>query len=150
MRARRRRRHRSIGAMAVQAVRPGAEPVNVTPLIDVVMVLIIFYLMVGHLVTQRRGDIDLPRAASGQRDDGTGLPIIVLIDAEGAVRVDGVEVRLDRAGPTVVQLRAAGGRGAVQLRADRGLPFARVRPVLWSLREAGVGSVQMAAREDGP
>jgi len=150
VRARRRRHHASIAAFALRRAHGGGEPINVTPLIDVVMVLIIFYLMVGHLVVKRRGDIDLPRARDGEVEPSDLLPIIVLVDPEGVISVDGVGVRKDRTGPAVAELRAAGPPRPVQLRADRGVPFGQIRPVLRSLRESGIGAVQMAAREDEP
>ncbi|MEO1511938.1 MAG: biopolymer transporter ExbD, partial [Planctomycetota bacterium] len=100
--------------------------INVTPLIDVVMVLIIFYLVVGHLVLERRGDIDLPEATAGEQEDTTREPIVIAVRTDGAIALDGRDVgRLDleRA------LLNEAGR-PVQVRADRAIRYELVRPVI--------------------
>jgi len=126
--------------------RAAPARVNITPLIDVVMVLIIFYLIVGNLAAARRSAVDLPESAIGGE---TGQPDVLVLNvlggAEGSARVEveGVGVppaaldalvrhRLDQRPGTVVQLRA-----------DRRLPFASVRPTVQACRRAGVTNLQL-------
>ena len=45
------------------------DKINVTPLIDVVMVLIVFYLIVGKLATDSAARVELPRATGAQQQD---------------------------------------------------------------------------------
>jgi biopolymer transport protein ExbD len=144
----RRGRSRAIGHVESLRAHGGTGEINVTPLIDVVMVLIIFFLMVGHLVLERRGGVDLPEAASGAREATADHAIVVIIDGDGVVRIDGAIVTTGRAGSVVSELRAAEPGRPVQLRGSRVLPFRSVRPVLRSLREAGVTTIDMVAREE--
>jgi len=57
---------------------PPTAKINVTPLIDVVMVLIIFYLIVGKLAAERQGHVQLPSSAVGVQAE-THDPVIVTI-----------------------------------------------------------------------
>lgn len=133
--------------------------VNVTPLIDVVMCLIVFYLMVGHLVIVRRGETDLPETRVGltATRDTDPLAITVLLE-DGAgdgsgefgaptVLVDGVAIPIERLGSVVSGRRARDATLAVQVRADRGASYARIEPVLEACRVAGVTSVELATRQ---
>jgi biopolymer transport protein ExbD len=121
----------------------GFAKVNVTPLIDVVMVLIVFYLIVGKLAADRLERVDLPASATGRAETSSGLVINVVARGDGAAYVvDGRELT---PGALADVLRAAGGGTGVHLRADRRLSFERVRPVLAACREAGITSVKLVA-----
>lgn len=145
--ARRNRRNprRAIGALEAQ--RGGSAPhINVTPLIDVVMVLIIFYLIVGQLVMDRRGEVELPSAREGEQEDPRDRPIIVMIGAADEVLVEGQRVEPARAGRVVAGVLASEPDRPVQIRGARTLPYRDVEPVLDALRDAGIRTVRLAAR----
>lgn len=119
--------------------------INVTPMIDVVMVLIVFYLLVGQLAAGRRAALDLPGSAVGG-ELGPGDPIVVNIVAEDGtarVLVEREEYLIaELAG--LVSSRPPGTE--VRLRADRGLSYAAVRPVIEALRSGGAETVRLSAR----
>lgn len=124
-----------------------AGRVNVTPLIDVVMCLIVFYLIVGRLASDRSGRVDLPTSAVGEVGEaGEGLILNVMprggeVGAPVVVVVEGREVP---AGELEGVLRERGG-GGVQVRADRSLAFGEVRGVVDTCRRAGLRSIRLAA-----
>jgi len=129
--------------------------VNVTPLIDVVMCLIVFYLMVGHLVIVRRGETDLPETRVGLTATRDTDPMAITVPGTdessefGAqtVLVDGVSIPVGRLGSVVSGRRSRDSGLAVQVRADKSTPFSRIEPVLRACREAGVASVELATRQ---
>lgn len=129
----RRRRHSSNGA---------GHP-NLTPMIDVVMCLIVFYLLVGQLASDQRSDLTLPRSGTGDeaQEAQAAFVNVRLDDDRLALDVDGVPVPLAQLGRTV---RAA---PSVHLRADAALPYERLSPVLGELRRAGVRSVRVATEQ---
>jgi biopolymer transport protein ExbD len=135
----------------------------VTPLIDVVMVLIVFYLIVAKLASDRLLPVELPGSAAGVAEE-RGSPIVVSVGraageagGEGrewgsvVVEVQGGAVEGRAALREAVTLATAARPGAeVHLRADRTLEYARVAPVVEVLREAGVRTLLLvASREDG-
>src|SRR5215831_9064802 len=72
-----------------------AGKINVTPLIDVVMVLIIFYLIVGKMAAERQGRVELPSSGVGVSSQDHDAVIVTVVASEGAgprVMVDGHEV----------------------------------------------------------
>ncbi len=124
--------------------------INVTPLIDVVMVLIVFYLIVGQLAADRRARVDLPATAIGTQEDAgaSRRPIVITLVGEGgatAIDVDGSPVADAAALATLLKGLDATNR-PVQVRADRGLEYGSVAPLLDACREAGVASVKLATR----
>lgn len=119
--------------------------VNVTPMIDVVMVLIIFYLIVGRLVMERRGEVDLPETRIGEKLQEESDPLVITIADDGLLRLDG-ELVLAVDLPDLIASRAGEGR-RVRIRGDRGVPFSVIRPVVDACRKAGVTSIELAAEQ---
>lgn len=127
-----------------------AGHVNVTPLIDVVMVLIIFYLVVGQMVLDRRGSIELPPSASGEKEDPRAEPIAIIVGRDGSVTIDGLDLSADDIGLGITAIRAKDDRTrAIQIRGERGTTYGTVRAVLGEIRDAGITRVQLAASEAG-
>lgn len=122
------------------------------------MCLIIFFLMVSTLASDRESDIELPETRTGERDEEDAGFIVVSIaprdranagfeDQPISVRVDGREqidlVTLEAA--LRARLRTDPGT-PVQIRADKGLSFDAVAPVLAACRDAGAKSFRNATR----
>ncbi|MEO1008817.1 MAG: biopolymer transporter ExbD [Planctomycetota bacterium] len=123
----------------------GAGHLNVTPMIDVVMCLIIFYLLVGQLASQQRSQLVLPRSSSGDPEaDAAGVFLNVRTEGPN-LTIDADGVPLDRGElPSVLR-----GVRVVHLRADAALPYAALAPVLADLRDAGVDAVRVATERTG-
>jgi biopolymer transport protein ExbD len=120
---------------------------NMTPLIDVVLLLIIFFLLSSHLARQETEQaLPLPAAQSGQREwagDRPRLTINVL--ASGDVLVANRTIDADRLAALLANRRRAHGDALeVRLRADRSIPYARVEAILLACTGAGIRSVTFA------
>jgi biopolymer transport protein ExbD len=149
------------------ASTPGAEPINVTPLIDVVMCLIIFFLIVGKLAANEKARIHLPGTSIGQvaeRQDSVVVAVARDLTAEGkAVSIITIDGQLVKDGADLVRLltsrleaqsritaRQAHGdlqpisRGKVTIRADKDLPYDAVEPVLTACSQLGITKVDYA------
>jgi biopolymer transport protein ExbD len=142
----------------LHAPRPFTE-VNATPLIDVVMCLIIFFLIVGKLTEDRRRTLDLPRSSTGVREPvagGEGQQVV--IDVQGTAQsprvfVDQAEVTAEAgSGGLGAALRerlagAAARAKVAQVRGSRGLPYSAIAPVISACRAAGFESVRLATEK---
>lgn len=161
------RRYRSI-----LSSNPGAEPINVTPLIDVVMCLIIFFLIVGKLAANEKARIQLPGTSIGQvaerqdavvvsiaRDSTTQGKPISLISVQGDFAKDGPDLLRLLQSHLESQAKAHArlvkgdiqpiSRGKVTVRADKDLPYEAVEPVLTACAQLGINKVDYAtARTD--
>lgn len=132
---------------------PSSGKINVTPLIDVVMVLIVFYLIVGKLAADRRAPVQLPVSAVGQGEESGGdrRPIVITVSATQAaprIEVDGTPLaEIDDLRPRLDALDAS--ERLVQVRADKGLSYGALAPIIDACRGAGVASVKLATQRAG-
>lgn len=125
----------------------GSARVNVTPMIDVVMVLIIFYLLVGQLAMDRRASIVLPTSATGIEQTARVDPIVIGITREGQRSINGMAIELERLEAQISGMLARAPGTPVRVRADRDTPHRFVRPVLNILRRLGVGRVELVTEQ---
>src|SRR5262245_37982165 len=111
----------------------GTVGFNMTPMIDVVFQLIIFFLLSSHLAKQEKQlPLALPTAASAQpaaSDDRPRLTINVL--ADGTLLVANRPIALAELATLLRERKAAhGDRLEVRIRADRSVPYSHIEPVL--------------------
>ena len=112
---------------------------NVVPLINVVFLLLIFFVLAGTLRPPEPNQLQLPTTTSGNptRMQHT-LPVLAL-DAAGHVFRDGRSLS-----PSEIRsLRAPDG---LELRADRGVPARVLLPLLEALEEAGVARLELVTQ----
>jgi biopolymer transport protein ExbD len=125
--------------------------INVTPMIDVVMVLIVFYLIVGRLVAEQRSEVYLPESRTGAVQKTQDLLVVNVLarDTEGPapIEVEGVNVSPALLTSLVRDRLAEKPTTVVQVRADRELTYADVLPVIRACRLAGVGHVRISAEQ---
>ena len=129
----------------------GGAEVDLSPLIDVVFILLIFFMVSTTYVKDAQVDIQRPGARSATPASGKALR--VSLDAGGSVYVDDVAVR-----PWMVQTRvreaiAEGGSPAVLVIADRRVTAERLIEVVDQARLGGaqdVGVVASTEVGDGP
>jgi biopolymer transport protein ExbD len=120
---------------------------NMTPMIDVVFQLIIFFLLSSHLAKQEKQlPLPLPAARSGFVEAADSRPrLTVNVLADGTLLVANQPIQ---AGDLVGLLRerrtAHGEELEVRIRADRGVLYRRVEPVLIACVQAGIWNVAYA------
>ena len=138
--ARRRRRGRA----------PMAE-INVTPLVDVMLVLLIIFMVTAPLLTAGV-PVNLPESRAKALDQDQE-PVQVAVDQGGDVFVDNERVTdatLPAALDRIAQRRDADGKPPqIFLRADEGLNYGKVMKVMGELNRAGLNRVSMVTNPGG-
>ncbi len=122
---------------------PMAE-INVTPFVDVMLVLLIIFMVTAPLLTAGV-PIELPDSAAKPLDQEQRPPVQISIDAGGDIFIDDDAVAEDALPARLDAIAAAEGdnpRG-VNLRADRGLDYGRVMRVMGELNRAGLNRVSL-------
>lgn len=130
-------------ALEVDGGRTGPlARIDVTPMADVIIVLLIIFMVTVPLLQQ---DVDLPDAAHAARSSPEGQ-LVVTIEGDGTLRVGPHRLAGDAVLVDVLR-DALRGRadGTVHLRADEALDYARVEAVLDACRVAGATRVAVAA-----
>jgi biopolymer transport protein ExbD len=127
-----------------------AGKINVTPLIDVVMVLIVFYLIVGKLASDRAAPVQLPRLEGGAQAPERGVIVSVMLEGGApVVLVDGARVERAQLAGAILAKLPGGEVPPISLRADRRLTYDQVRPVIDACRRAGVPAVKLVTTRAG-
>jgi len=116
---------------------------NIAPLIDVVFLLLIFFLLTSAMMSTDRYQIDLPEAASGEEplDD----PIVVLINRSGRYAVNNESVPLDRLAVEIERAMGVGRPAGVTVKADSSATAADVVAAMKAIQEAGLEEFGIAA-----
>ena len=120
---------------------------NMTPMIDVVFQLIIFFLLSSHLAKQEtQFALPLPAAESGQADpadERARLTVNVL--ADGTAMFAGRVASPEELSRQLADRRSVHGADLqVRIRSDRGVEYARIEPVLLACARAGIWNVSFA------
>ncbi len=126
--------------MRFVAQRRPRDLVNITPLIDVVFILLIFFMLAGAIEKPDPVEVEPPR--SDAEEEGDEEDVVILIGAEGEVAFQDKPMADDsELVRTAAVWLAYRPNSAVQLKADGGADAARVIEVMELLREAGVRSL---------
>ena len=122
--------------------------INVTPLVDIVLVLLIIFMVTAKLIVSKSVPLDLPKAASGT-DVQTVFSIVLL--ADGTTQVDSKPVANDDA--IFPQAKAAREKNAelrAVIKADSAVPHGRVIHVLDLLKQAQVAKIAFGVSPVAP
>ena len=122
--------------------------INVTPLVDVMLVLLIIFMVTAPMLTQGL-DVSLPEAEGKSFELASNNPAKVTITAAGAVYVDGTAVGSDNLELTLGPVLRAKKVKRALLEADQGVPYGRVVAVLDVMNRAGVQQLGMITVANG-
>ena len=122
---------------------------NMTPMIDVVFLLIIFFLVSSHLARQENHlPLDLPVAATFQPEDPDKQALTISLDDAASLRVRGNIVSIETLRSLLGDLKSKDGdRAAIRIRVDGQVQYALVEPVLREAALAGVTDASIAVRD---
>lgn len=123
--------------------------VNVTPIIDVALVLVIILLVTAPMMSMTKMPVDLPQARTREAEDQRNVSIT--IGAGGRLAVDDTDVAPGRLEAELARrLAEPGNRNVlVVVRADTSVPFATIRRTLQDARGAGAQRLALATRQRG-
>jgi biopolymer transport protein TolR len=119
--------------------------INVTPLVDVMLVLLIIFMVTAPLMLAGV-PVDLPESSAGALDQDK-KPISISIDKQGGIFIDDREVQVAALPEQFGQIAATKGKGKdspqIFLRADKALDYGRVMAVMGALNQAGLNRVAL-------
>ncbi len=118
--------------------------INVTPLVDVCLVLLIIFMVVTPLLGRDR--VELPETRSPVSIAPRGRQIDLTIERSGRALVDGRPLAVAQLERTLRELHLQAPGMTVVVKADRHVPFATVREVLRAVSRAGLGGAGLATR----
>ena len=127
-------------------LRQGSVGFNMTPMIDVVFLLIIFFLVSSHLAKQEaRLDLPLPEAETGQLSNDEAPRVIVNVLAGGELRLAGRRIEPGQLASRLQTRREeAGDQLELTIRGDRDVPYQYVQPIMLAATTAGIWNVTVS------
>ena len=127
----------------------GRLSTNMTPMIDVVFLLIIFFLVSSHLARQEsRLPLDLPAAGTHLDDLEPDNALTINIDASSRWMISGNQVDEARLAEILAAHRGKHGQdAAVRIRTEQTIPYGRVEPILRLSAEAGLWNATFAVHQ---
>jgi biopolymer transport protein TolR len=123
--------------------------INVTPFVDVMLVLLSIFMVAAPLLTVGV-PVELPKTAAGALPGNTEEPLTVTITATGSVQIQTTEVPT---GQLVARLRAIAAErtsNRVYLRADASVQYGAVMQVMGALNAGGFSDVALVTDTGGP
>jgi biopolymer transport protein ExbD len=118
--------------------------VDITPLLDVVFQLLLFFILTSALV-QPGIELDLPE--SNQSNEIIEADLVISADREGRVFFNDRMVRHEEIEPSLRLFSAQNSGGIVILRADSMLPYGSFFSILDASRNAGIKNLHLAHEE---
>lgn len=130
------------GSSALEDDRSDVE-IDMMPLIDMIFILLIFFLVTASFVKESGVEVNRPQAASAEMQDATGM--IIGITAGGEVFINREQVELRRVRGLVEIFLAENSDGGVIIDADGECSTARLISILDQCRLAGAVNVAVSA-----
>ena len=139
---RRRRRRRSGHAAAMSEI-------NITPFVDVMLVLLIIFMVAAPLVTVGV-PVELPKTAATALPAEQEEPLTITLTADGLIMLQETEIGMDELIPKLRSIAAERDSNKVFLRADGAIAYERVVQVMGALNAGGFSNIGLVTETGGP
>lgn len=114
--------------------------INVTPLVDVMLVLLVIFMVTAPMI-QQGVEVDLPVAGSEPLSDEESTPMVVSVTHEGGLFLNDDATEIDALAALTAALLEERPDLVVYVRGDRRAPYGEVAAVVAALKTAGVTQV---------
>jgi biopolymer transport protein ExbD len=121
------------------------EEIDMTPMLDVVFILLIFFIVTASFVKEAGIDVNRPEAATAVKKERAN--ILVAISDKGDVWINKRKVDIRSVQANIERLKAENPQGTVVIQADKKSTTDTLIKVMDSARAAGVYDVSIAAQE---
>lgn len=128
--------------------KPMAE-INVTPFVDVMLVLLIIFMVAAPLLTVGV-PVELPRTAAEALPTEREEPLTVTLTADGRLQIQTTDVQAGELVPRLRAIAAERSGDKVFLRADGAIPYERVVQVMGALNAGGFPNIGLVTDTGGP
>jgi len=130
--------------------RSALAQINVTPFVDVMLVLLIIFMVTAPMLEQGV-DVDLPEVENAPNLAAVKQPLILTVTRKGEIMVGKNRVESPaKLAPVLQQVLAGRDDKTVYLEADQAVPYGRVVQVMAAVKQAGVAKLGMVSQEPKP
>jgi len=133
-----------MGPMHGRGKKRLVSEINVTPLVDVMLVLLIIFMVTAPMMTQGL-DVDLPETTSKslRQED---KPIVVTVEKEGTISINSIPMVRDLLIQELQKKFTANAKQPIFLRADKNVPYGHVVTVMSDIKSVGFDKIGMITK----
>jgi biopolymer transport protein TolR len=121
--------------------------INVTPFVDVMLVLLIIFMVTAPMLTSGV-PIELPDSR-GQQLQTNKEPVTISVNKSGKVFIQETEIGLDELGPKLKAIAKNGAEEQIFIRGDKGIDYGSVMRVMGRVKAAGFTKVSLVTETEG-
>jgi len=128
-------------SMDVGSTKGGLKAdINVTPLVDVMLVLLIIMMLIAPML-QQGVPVKLPKASNTADKPETQEQTVVAIDANRQMYLNGIRIREDDLATQITQLMETRKEKVVLIKGDEDAPYSAIMNAMDRLREANIENI---------
>lgn len=120
--------------------------INLTPMLDVVFIMLIFFIVTASFI--KEAGIDVNRPAASTRDAMADANILIAISPGDEIWIDKKLVEPQLVRPAIERLHAENPKGSIVIQADENSTNEALTVVMEAAKQAGVTNVAISAAED--
>jgi len=110
--------------------------INITPMVDVMLVLLVIFMLTASVIEDRAIKVELPEAATASQSESTVLTLV--IDSVGTVYLDGIVTDADRIRAAIQTQRKSTDDIQAVIAADKAVPYGNVVQIIDLVKQEGV------------
>jgi biopolymer transport protein TolR len=118
--------------------------INVTPMVDVMLVLLIIFMVTAPLLTVGV-PVDLPKTNASSLNEKED-PLTVTVDAKGIIYLQETPLELEILVPRLVAITGSNPEARIYVRGDKGISYGRVMEVMGAINAAGFKKVALISQ----
>ncbi|PPR76929.1 MAG: Biopolymer transport protein ExbD [Alphaproteobacteria bacterium MarineAlpha3_Bin5] len=118
--------------------------INVTPFVDVMLVLLVIFMVTAPLLTVGV-EVNLPKSQAGPVE-GEDEPLAVTVKSDGSIFLQETQVRLNKLGPRIKAIAGMNPDVRIFVRGDEAINYGRVMAVMGAINLAGYKKVALVTQ----
>jgi biopolymer transport protein ExbD len=120
------------------------EEINMTPMLDIVFIMLIFFIVTATFVKETGIEVEKPMAEMAEKNSAN---ILVAISEQGQIWVEGRPVELGAVQGVIARLYAENPKGSLSIQADEEAPGFHIVDVITEAKAAGVDEISVSLVE---
>lgn len=136
----------SFGRLSRAAAQKPMSEINVTPMVDVMLVLLVIFIMAAPSMGASRVTVGFPSHSAAQAPAPSTQVGTLLIDAQGGLQLNGASVQRADLPATLTQWARASPGVELVVQADQSIPYGQVVSLMDMAQAAGVSQLGLAAQ----
>ena len=125
------------------AVKDDESEINLTPMLDVVFIMLIFFIVTANFIKEPGLEINRPDSDTAETQENAA--ILIAVGANDEIYMDGRRIDVRQVKANVIRLMAENPQGAVVMQADEKATAEKIIAVMDEVREAGVIDISIAS-----